>query len=1757
MGTALPAAAQTARFAHTVTLLPSGDVLIVGGADDSAGTPTNSVEIFNTAGSAVQAAAPLPVARASHTATLLPNGFVLVAGGVSTAGGAPLNTTVIYNPNSDSWTAGPNMSAARADHTATLLADGRLLLSGGSADGTGNATALCDLYSVGAGGNFYNPAGGSLSAAASLGLARAGHSASRLQDGRVLVAGGRFKSGGVEDYAVSTELYDPAVNTWQPGPSLLAKRAFHTAIQMGDRRVLISGGYNGRNVQNNFGYLETTEIYDPLGGGITPGDSMTVRRAHHSAVLHGEGRVTVLQGLGNFTTSYLDTPPLEFQPNSLLRLADSGSPSTGTILNTSVLPLYLDDIELSVPSSGFIIDGEIAFSTPAVVLDDAVVRFRFPVTSATLSGAFFEFNDDDPEAEIDDYNTSIAEPGGLVFFATRTVSVPETPTSPRVASNAGNSVSYTGGPLPAEGEAEITSGTLFLENVRIPLPDYIPVGAALLRGAVEIQNVTITQASDDDTHGFDITLDGGNSTALSCGTAFDPDPGERKMLCTATISGITGGIQSSSVGASVPLPNPLTNAQVANLPMSGVNLRVLHVMDRIDLSNQDLVFDIATMTVRLAVFGDREQYAPQNNQWDTPLDPVYPAFNHATALLPNGDAYMVGGRLCFSNATCEARTYSPVFAGTALIPQAGLNGIPSWQSAQSLQTGRSHHTATVIPGGRVLVAGGVSGSQVARRSELFDPETDTWSNGGLLNVARSHHISMLLPNGTVLAAGGFTSATATGATTSAEIFHPDTLTWIPTSPMSSSRAFQTAVLLPDGNVLTMGGFREGAFLSSAEVYFSTSRRWIPIASMVTQRSQHSATLLHDGRVLVAGGVNVGGVLDQAEIFNPLTGAWTAAAAMNTRRHSHSATLLRDGRVLVAGGNDGFGEIGEAEIYDPVANTWTETDPGNSGPGEDMNIPRFGHAAQLLPNGKIMITGGFNRFGQAIPEAEGFDVDLSTWQMQGAHQAPRANHTSVLLYDGRILLAGGNNGLSDLAGAEFLYFGESPDLLTLQPAVARQPAIVNVSTGLFDRGASLTVIGQNFKGVTEASGGGVRGGHSDHAHPRLYLQRLDPGGGGAGRSSGFMVDVSSRLYYQGLNQTWSQADATLNLAVPESAGLLPYGFYHLRAAANSQFSDTRLVQVGPPKPASGPGIPSGAQVGSSSVAWTWDAAPGSDFDGYNVYSATNGVFLGTAPVTSPTVTFFQTGLGPDTVALVQVAAYSLSGDGAVAVATRSVTIESAEVTGLAGTAQSTSTIRWDWDNVSSATSYEIYSASAGLLIGTSLSNLFVQTGLSTNTAAGVRVRALTEIGSGPLTDPATTFTLAMPPLTGFPALDPVSPTQITVNWLANTNPAGTLYSLRHFNEFDPTIVTIDGLPGLSQNLSPLLPNTLYTVSMAGINGDGVLSTFAAFGSTATRANPPTNPTILASNPSSITVGWDANGNHSATPYQVRISSDNFSTSVSTPVPFSANYTQTNAVLGGLLTGVTYTIEISARNQFGRETAAVSTQAFTDNGGGPGGSLTLLAKPNEEASTTGNLGSGRVVSLTVYPNTFDQEVRLFLTDQPVLNCGAINAGVSLTAVPALQPKRPIFLSIGYTVGEANLGSLDTLGMARYDPAGDTCVPLQSSVEKASTLVRGQTNHLSDFQLQQISPQAGLGSVRVFPNPLYLSRHSYFTFDRLPAGARLRVYTLHGEQLYDGTTNSSGLLTWEGTNAAGRQIGSGIYLAVVESGGDKKILKIVVVR
>ena len=289
-----------------------------------------------------------------------------------------------------------------------------------------------------------------------------------------------------------------------------------------------------------------------------------------------------------------------------------------------------------------------------------------------------------------------------------------------------------------------------------------------------------------------------------------------------------------------------------------------------------------------------------------------------------------------------------------------------WEFTGSLNTAREYQAATLLPDGRVLVAGGGGPSTGdypfprLKSAELYNPATGTWTVTGSLNDERELQTQTLLPNGKVLAAGGWPEGTSTGT---AELYDPATETWTFTGSLNARRAGHTATLLLDGRVLAVGGSHS---IHSAELYDPATGTFTVTGSLNTGRQGHTAMLLPNGKVLVAGGLNRDiGVLASAELYDPATGNWRPTGNLNVGRWYHTGTLLSDSRVLVAGGWGGQGPnstLASAEIYDPATGTWTFT--------SDLNNARARYTATLLSDGIVLVAGG-NDHGSIIATAELF------------------------------------------------------------------------------------------------------------------------------------------------------------------------------------------------------------------------------------------------------------------------------------------------------------------------------------------------------------------------------------------------------------------------------------------------------------------------------------------------------------------------------------------------------------------------------------------------------------------------------------------------------------------------------------------------------------------------------------------------------------------------------------------------------------------
>ncbi|AUX27854.1 uncharacterized protein SOCEGT47_084520 [Sorangium cellulosum] len=346
---------------------------------------------------------------------------------------------------------------------------------------------------------------------------------------------------------------------------------------------------------------------------------------------------------------------------------------------------------------------------------------------------------------------------------------------------------------------------------------------------------------------------------------------------------------------------------------------------------------------------------------------------------------------------------------------------PVWEPASGMNLPRTLHTATLLrPSGQVLVAGGsykVLGFgalvQPVKRAELYDPVMDAWTDTGAMIHDRRGHTATLLPNGKVLVAGGESLTQAERYLPSAELYDPVLGTWTLTDcEMGTGRYLHTATLLDSGKVLVTGGYGKDGYLVSAELYDPEEDTWTSVRSMHQGRDNHTATRLLNGRVLVAGGEKSDSAThDTAELYDPEENTWMRVRPMNVPRQYHTATLLLSGKVLVAGGTDlGYGDLGSAELYDPEENSWTLFEHERS-----MLEPRTVHAAARLPDGQVLLMGGKNE-GDVLASVARYDPESDTWTGAAPMARPRAFHTATLLPSGEILVAG---GLEDESGTGIL------------------------------------------------------------------------------------------------------------------------------------------------------------------------------------------------------------------------------------------------------------------------------------------------------------------------------------------------------------------------------------------------------------------------------------------------------------------------------------------------------------------------------------------------------------------------------------------------------------------------------------------------------------------------------------------------------------------------------------------------------------------
>lgn len=370
-----------------------------------------------------------------------------------------------------------------------------------------------------------------------------------------------------------------------------------------------------------------------------------------------------------------------------------------------------------------------------------------------------------------------------------------------------------------------------------------------------------------------------------------------------------------------------------------------------------------------------------------------------------------------SQVAGDAETIEDALAAAA---PASLNTFAA--STPSMNVARQRATATLLLNGTVLITGGQNTLGLLSSTELYNPATNMFAataSTAVMNAARASATATLLPNGKVLVAGGSGNA---GVLASTELYNPASNTFNLAPSMNTARANATATLLPNGKVLIAGGQSNSAILSSTELYDpATNSFGVTPPSMNVARSEATATLLPNGKVLIAGGEDLSGnSLSSVELYDPVANTFAASTpAMNTARFLAMATLLSNGKVLIAGGNDNTVAnpnvyLNTTELYDPATNSFAASTPS-------MNTARDEATATLLPNGKVLIASGADLVSNHpiwLTSTELYDPVANTF----AATTPSVNTarnfaTATLLPNGEVLIAGGYSGSSYLSSTE--------------------------------------------------------------------------------------------------------------------------------------------------------------------------------------------------------------------------------------------------------------------------------------------------------------------------------------------------------------------------------------------------------------------------------------------------------------------------------------------------------------------------------------------------------------------------------------------------------------------------------------------------------------------------------------------------------------------------------------------------------------------
>jgi Bacterial Ig-like domain (group 2)/IPT/TIG domain/Abnormal spindle-like microcephaly-assoc'd, ASPM-SPD-2-Hydin/Galactose oxidase, central domain len=807
---------------------------------------------------------------------------------------------------------------------------------------------------------------------------------------------------------------------------------------------------------------------------------------------------TSLAAGANCSISVVFTPTILGSDDSSLTITDSASnsPQTVSLTGNGVIP-----VKVTPTSLGFGDEAVTATSSAKTVTVSNKQPTAVTITSITTPAAY---------AQTNTCGTLLAAEGActvsVTFSPTTTGSQPGTLTVTDNASNSPQTVTLSGAgtALPTitglsttsgiVGTTVTVTGTGFDGSQGSSTVTFDGVTATPTSWAAKSIVVTVPTAAT--TGSVVVTVNGGSSNGVS----FTVTPNITNLSTSSGIAGTVVTISGSGFGTSQGTSSVAFSGAAGSPTTWSSTSIVVPVPSAATAGNGSVVVtvdSVASNASSFAVVPNILGLSSTSGAVGMPITITGTGFGSAEA----------SSTVTFNGVNATASSWS-AGAITVTVPTGATSGnvvvlvagIPSSgvnftvQSSAFVATSGQMvaaeygQTATQLTNGQVLLAGGMSTSGVLNSAQLYALSSQTFTAASPMNVARWLHTATLLNDGTVLIAGGSSLSNETTLNT-AEIYDPVAGTFtLLSNTLNTARVGHTATLLSNGQVLIVGGYDpDTGIISDSELYDPTAQVFIDLGNTNTPRFHHTATLLQNGQVLITGGETdptPSGAYNTAEIFNPATWALTpVSATMVSAREGHAATLLNDGTVLITGGDlPPNGSLNTAEIYNPSARTFTAA-------SSSMTSPRIFHYSVLLNGGQVLLSGGENDSdgnSVALNTAELYDPNGQTFTATaGTMTSVREHQTATLLNDGTVLEAGGTDGTNIFNTAEIYITSQLIGLASIaiapaSPSVPLGSQQLLIATGTFGSGAtqvlSSVLWSSSSTSVSTVSGDGSDSGY---------------------------------------------------------------------------------------------------------------------------------------------------------------------------------------------------------------------------------------------------------------------------------------------------------------------------------------------------------------------------------------------------------------------------------------------------------------------------------------------------------------------------------------------------------------------------------------------------------------------------------------------------------------------------------------------------------